>query len=397
MSRPRRAHRDPGHRQLLAACAPRAHRARPRTGTPVSLPARYAAWFKPGRKLRKRVERDSRAPAEAQPPAAESEDPQPHCDRSSESGDRHAHRGIASWPLATTGARRRPGHADRGLAASPGSSEDEPAADGAARAVVRVRGPSRLAGVPRDLSVFRTRCSPCRRPARGRIAHPATQRPNGPSSPPAAHAGTAVMVFGRGARETAAGEEVSTLPEHARPPEPDPAPNPRRHRREHAQRSRRTRASVATTPRERRRGPRRSQSDARAGDGRAHSCSASRPGGWATVSDSRREARCHSCRPGRWHVEGRCVPQLWRQAYYVDRDAGPDRYGSNFRRQFAMTSRVGGSPVPAESTLTTLPPDSLALREETRNLRPPGRCATDRGGQPPSSAQASSLPNSSRT
>ena len=72
---------------------------------------------------------------------------------------------------------------------------------------------------------------------------------------------------------------------------------------------------------------------------------------------------------GRWHVEGRCVPQLWRQAYYVDRDAGPDRYGSNFRRQFAMTSRVGGSPVPAESTLTTLPPDSLALREQTWNLR----------------------------
>ncbi len=242
MSRPRRAHRDPGHRQLLAASAPRADRARPRTGPPVSLPARYAAWFKPGRKLRKRVERDSRAPAEAQPPAAESQDPQPHCDRCSESGDRHAHRGIASWPLATTGARRRPGHADRGLAASPGSCEDEPDADGAARAVVRVRGPSRLAGVSRDLSVLRTRCSPCRRPARGPIAHPATQRPNGPSSPPAAHAGTAVMVVGRGARETAAGEEVSTLPEHARPPEPDPAPNPRRHRREHAQRSRRTRA-----------------------------------------------------------------------------------------------------------------------------------------------------------
>ena len=29
----------------------------------------------------------------------------------------------------------------------------------------------------------------------------------------------------------------------------------------------------------------------------------------------------------------------WRQAYYVARDAGPDRYGSIFRRQFAMTSR----------------------------------------------------------
>ena len=29
------------------------------------------------------------------------------------------------------------------------------------------------------------------------------------------------------------------------------------------------------------------------------------------------------------------------KAYYVDRDAGPDRYGSICRRQFAMTSRVG--------------------------------------------------------
>ncbi len=188
------------------------------------------------------------------------------------------------------------------------------------------------------------------------------------------------MVVGRGARETAAGEEVSTLPEHARPPEPDPAPNPRRHRREHAQRSRRTRAM-------------RGDDTTRAGDGRAHSCSASRPGGWATASDSRREARCHSCRPGRWHVEGRCVPQLWRQAYYVDRDAGPDRYGSNFRRQFAMTSRVGGSPVRAESTLTTLPPDSLALREQTRKLRPPGRCATARGGQPPSADAGAAGPD----
>ena len=37
----------------------------PRTGTPVSLPARYAVGFKPGMKLRKRVDRESRGPAEA--------------------------------------------------------------------------------------------------------------------------------------------------------------------------------------------------------------------------------------------------------------------------------------------------------------------------------------------
>ena len=66
--------------------------------------------------------------------------------------------------------------------------------------------------------------------------------------------------------------------------------------------------------------------------------------GGATAGDSRREARCHSCCAGRWHVEGSRVPQLWRQAYYVDRDAGPARYGSICRRQFGMTSRVGGAP-----------------------------------------------------
>ena len=93
------------------------------------------------------------------------------------------------------------------------------------------------------------------------------------------------------------------------------------------------------------------------GDGRADSGSASRPGGWATAGDSRREAGCHSCCAGRWHVEGSRVPQLWRQAYYVDRDAGPDRYGSIFRRQFAMTSRVGA---PDESW--TLTPEDHARR-----------------------------------
>ena len=37
----------------------------PRTGTPVSLPARYAVYFKPGMKLRERVDHESRGPAEA--------------------------------------------------------------------------------------------------------------------------------------------------------------------------------------------------------------------------------------------------------------------------------------------------------------------------------------------
>ena len=47
----------------------------PRNGTPVSLPARYAVGFKPGMKLRKRVDRESRGPAEAQRHANASEDP----------------------------------------------------------------------------------------------------------------------------------------------------------------------------------------------------------------------------------------------------------------------------------------------------------------------------------
>ena len=48
----------------------------PGTGTPVSVPARYAAYFKPGKKLRERVDRESRGPSEAQRRAGGSEDPQ---------------------------------------------------------------------------------------------------------------------------------------------------------------------------------------------------------------------------------------------------------------------------------------------------------------------------------
>ena len=48
----------------------------PRTGTPVSLPARYALNFKPGKRLRERVDCESRGPSEAQRHAGGSEDPQ---------------------------------------------------------------------------------------------------------------------------------------------------------------------------------------------------------------------------------------------------------------------------------------------------------------------------------
>ena len=37
----------------------------PRTGTPVSFPARHAVYFKPGMKLRERVNREARGRAEA--------------------------------------------------------------------------------------------------------------------------------------------------------------------------------------------------------------------------------------------------------------------------------------------------------------------------------------------
>ena len=52
---------------------PRLRRARvgrnPRTGTPVSLPARHTVHFKPGMKLRERVDRESRGLSEAHGPA----------------------------------------------------------------------------------------------------------------------------------------------------------------------------------------------------------------------------------------------------------------------------------------------------------------------------------------
>ena len=73
-----------------------------------------------------------------------------------------------------------------------------------------------------------TGCRPFRRPARGRVAHLAIER-SGPCStaaivaaatclpPPAAYTVTGDRMMGRRTGETATGEEVSTLPEHARP------------------------------------------------------------------------------------------------------------------------------------------------------------------------------------
>ena len=63
----------------------------PRTGAPVSLPERYAAYFKPGKKLRERVDLGSRGPAEAQQHAGGSEDPQAHSGQCSDIDDRDAH------------------------------------------------------------------------------------------------------------------------------------------------------------------------------------------------------------------------------------------------------------------------------------------------------------------
>ena len=48
----------------------------PKTGTTMSLPARHAPYFKPGKKLRERVNREYRVPPEAQRHAGGSEDPQ---------------------------------------------------------------------------------------------------------------------------------------------------------------------------------------------------------------------------------------------------------------------------------------------------------------------------------
>ena len=38
----------------------------PKTGTPVSLPAKYVPHFKPGKRLRERVNREARTPTEAE-------------------------------------------------------------------------------------------------------------------------------------------------------------------------------------------------------------------------------------------------------------------------------------------------------------------------------------------
>ena len=48
----------------------------PRTGTPVSVPARYTPYFKPGKKLCERVDREPRGLAEARRHAGGAEDPQ---------------------------------------------------------------------------------------------------------------------------------------------------------------------------------------------------------------------------------------------------------------------------------------------------------------------------------
>ena len=62
-----------------------------RTGVPVSLPARYAPYFKPGKKLRERVDFKSRGPAEAQRHRGRSEDPQVHSGQCSDIDGRDAH------------------------------------------------------------------------------------------------------------------------------------------------------------------------------------------------------------------------------------------------------------------------------------------------------------------
>ena len=60
----------------------------PRTGTSVSLPARYAVGFKPGMKLRERV---NRGPSEAQRHSGESVDPQVRFGQCPEIDARDAH------------------------------------------------------------------------------------------------------------------------------------------------------------------------------------------------------------------------------------------------------------------------------------------------------------------
>ena len=48
----------------------------PRTGAVVSFPARFAVYFKPGMKLRERVDHDDRGPSEAQRHTDGLEEPQ---------------------------------------------------------------------------------------------------------------------------------------------------------------------------------------------------------------------------------------------------------------------------------------------------------------------------------
>ena len=65
-------------------------RRNPRTGARVSLPDRSSPYFKPGQKLRDRVDREYRGPSEAQRHAGGSEDPQVRADRRPEIDSRHA-------------------------------------------------------------------------------------------------------------------------------------------------------------------------------------------------------------------------------------------------------------------------------------------------------------------
>ena len=64
----------------FASFSLRFHRARvgrnPGTGTPVSVPAKYAVYFKPGMKLRERVDHEARGPTEVQQHADGSGEPQ---------------------------------------------------------------------------------------------------------------------------------------------------------------------------------------------------------------------------------------------------------------------------------------------------------------------------------
>ena len=63
----------------------------PKTGTPVSLPARRAPHFKPGKQLRERVNRAYRGPSEAERHTGGSEDPQVRSGQRPGIGGRHTH------------------------------------------------------------------------------------------------------------------------------------------------------------------------------------------------------------------------------------------------------------------------------------------------------------------